>query len=119
MLRDCGALARILPEVDALYGVPQVAEYHPEIDTGVHVEMVLDMAARLAPGDDLVGFCALVHDLGKALTPADELPSHIGHERRGLKPLQALAERLRVPAEHLRWRRPYVSITSMPIGHWR
>ncbi len=99
-LRQCGALRRVLPEVDALYGVPQVARYHPEIDTGVHVEMVLDMAAQLAPGDDLVGFCALAHDLGKALTPADELPSHHGHEQRGLKPLAALAERLRVPVEH-------------------
>src|SRR5690606_11369273 len=68
-LRDCGALAAILPEVDALYGVPQRAEFHPEVDTGVHVEMVCDMAARLAPGDAVVGFAALVHDLGKARTP--------------------------------------------------
>ena len=68
LLRECGALARLLPEVDALYGVPQRPEYHPEVDTGVHVQMVMDMAARLAPGDALVGFCALTHDLGKALT---------------------------------------------------
>ena len=100
-LRACGALRVLFPEVDALYGVPQRAEFHPEIDAGVHVELVLDMAARLAPGDDLVGFCALTHDLGKALTPADELPRHIGHEHAGLAPLRALASRLRVPAEHL------------------
>ena len=99
-LRDCGALAVVLPEVDALYGVPQRAEFHPEIDCGVHLELVLDQAAQLAPGDDLVAFCALTHDLGKALTPADELPRHIGHEQRGVAPLRALAARLKVPAEH-------------------
>jgi tRNA nucleotidyltransferase (CCA-adding enzyme) len=100
VLRECGALAVLFPEIDALYGVPQRAEFHPEIDTGVHVEMVLDAAARLAPGNDVVGFCALVHDLGKALTPADELPRHIGHEHRGVAPLRVLAERLKVPTEH-------------------
>ena len=99
-LRDCGALAVLMPEVDALYGVPQRAEYHPEIDTGVHVGMVLDMAARLAPGDALIGWCALTHDLGKALTPKDELPSHRGHEHAGIAPLRALATRLKVPAEY-------------------
>ncbi|MBB1473076.1 multifunctional CCA addition/repair protein [Luteimonas sp. MC1782] len=99
-LRDCGALAVVLPEVDALYGVPQRAEYHPEIDTGVHVEMVCDMAARLAPGDDEVGFAALVHDLGKALTPAAKLPAHVMHEQRGLAPVRTLCARLRVPAAH-------------------
>ncbi|HEX5122186.1 MAG TPA: multifunctional CCA addition/repair protein, partial [Rhodanobacteraceae bacterium] len=99
-LRACGALRVLFPEVDALYGVPQRAEFHPEIDTGVHIELVLDMAARLAPGDDLVGFCALTHDLGKALTPADKLPRHIGHEHAGVEPLRALASRLRVPTEH-------------------
>ena len=71
VLRESGALAVLFPEIDALYGVPQRAEFHPEIDTGMHMEMVLDAAAALAPGDDLVGFCALTHDLGKALTPAD------------------------------------------------
>lgn len=86
--------------MDALYGVPQRAEFHPEIDTGVHIEMVLDMAARIAPGNDVVGFCALTHDLGKALTPADVLPRHLGHEHAGLAPLQRLAARLRVPTEH-------------------
>jgi tRNA nucleotidyltransferase (CCA-adding enzyme) len=99
-LRACSALSLLFPEVDALYGVPQRAEYHPEVDTGVHVEMVLDMAARLAPGDDLVGWCALTHDLGKALTPAEELPRHVGHEHAGIAPLRALAARLRVPVEH-------------------
>jgi len=100
VLRECGALAVLFPEVDALYGVPQRAEFHPEIDTGVHVELVLDAAARLAPGNDVVGFCALTHDLGKALTPSDELPRHIGHEHRGVAPLRALAARLKVPTEH-------------------
>jgi tRNA nucleotidyltransferase (CCA-adding enzyme) len=99
-LREAGALGAILPEVDALYGVPQRAEYHPEIDTGVHVEMVCDMAATLAPGDDLIGFAALVHDLGKACTPADALPRHIGHEQAGLAPLRQLCDRLRVPTAH-------------------
>lgn len=99
-LRACAALAVVLPEVDALYGVPQRAEYHPEVDTGVHVELVCDMAARLAPGDDVVGFAALTHDLGKALTPADELPRHIRHEQRGLAPLRVLSARLKVPVAH-------------------
>ncbi|KAF1685177.1 multifunctional CCA addition/repair protein [Pseudoxanthomonas broegbernensis] len=101
-LRECGALAAVLPEVDALYGVPQRAEYHPEVDTGLHQQLVSDMAARLAPGDDLTGFAALTHDLGKALTPRQKLPRHIGHEQAGLKPLAALCERLRVPLEHRR-----------------
>jgi tRNA nucleotidyltransferase (CCA-adding enzyme) len=99
-LRDCGALRAVLPEVDALYGVPQRAEFHPEIDTGVHTELVCDMAATMAPGDDLVGFAALTHDLGKAITPAGELPKHIQHERRGLVPLRELCARLRVPTAH-------------------
>ena len=99
-LRACGALARVLPEVDTLYGVPQRAEFHPEIDTGAHQQMVCDMAAQLAPGDALIGFAALTHDLGKALTPADVLPRHIGHEHAGLAPLAALCNRLKVPAEH-------------------
>lgn len=100
VLRECGALAVLFPEIDALYGVPQRAEFHPEIDCGVHVEMVLDAAARIAPGNDVVGFCALTHDLGKALTPAGELPRHVGHEHRGLAPLRALNARLKVPTEH-------------------
>ncbi|HEX2081952.1 MAG TPA: multifunctional CCA addition/repair protein [Xanthomonadaceae bacterium] len=99
-LRGCGALAAVLPEVDALYGVPQRAEYHPEVDTGAHVELVCDMAAALAPADAVIGFAALTHDLGKALTPEEELPRHLMHEHRGLKPLRLLCERLKVPAEH-------------------
>jgi tRNA nucleotidyltransferase (CCA-adding enzyme) len=73
----------VLPEVDALYGVPQRAE-SIEVDTGLHQELVCDMAATLAPGDALIGFAALTHDLGKALTPEDQLPRHIGHERAGV-----------------------------------
>jgi tRNA nucleotidyltransferase (CCA-adding enzyme) len=100
VLREAGALAVLFPEVDALYGIPQRAEFHPEIDTGIHIEMVLDAAAQLAPGNDLVGFCALTHDLGKALTPKDELPRHVGHEHRGVGPLRVLAARLKVPTEY-------------------
>ena len=99
VLRASGALAVLFPEIDALYGVPQRAEYHPEVDTGIHIEMVLDMAARIAPGNELVGFCALTHDLGKALTPADVLPRHLGHEEAGIEPLRQLCARLRVPTE--------------------
>ena len=99
-LRDAGALRAVLPEVDALYGVPQRAEFHPEVDTGVHQELVSDMAAKLAPGDTVIGFAALAHDLGKALTPGDQLPRHIGHEQAGLAPLRALCERLKVPQAH-------------------
>lgn len=99
-LRQVGALRHVLPEVDALYGVPQRAEYHPEVDTGVHVELVCDMAAQLAPGDDLIGFSALVHDLGKALTPSDELPRHVQHEHRGVAPVRKVAARLKVPSAH-------------------
>jgi tRNA nucleotidyltransferase (CCA-adding enzyme) len=99
-LRACGALEVLFPEVDALYGVPQRADFHPEIDTGVHVGMVLDMAARLAPGDALIGWCALTHDLGKALTPKDQFPSHRGHEQAGVAPLRALAARMKVPGEY-------------------
>ncbi len=98
ILRECGALARILPEVDALFGVPQRADYHPEIDTGDHVMRVIDTAAAMSlplPAR----FAALTHDLGKALTPADVLPRHIGHEARGERPLLAMCERLRVPAD--------------------
>ena len=99
-LRDCQALARLFPEIDALYGVPQRAEFHPEIDSGMHTELVVDMAARLAPGDVLIGWCALVHDLGKALTPKDQLPCHHGHEHSGIAPIVALCARLKVPSEY-------------------
>jgi tRNA nucleotidyltransferase (CCA-adding enzyme) len=95
-LRACGALARLLPEVEALFGVPQRADYHPEVDTGVHVMMVVDMAARLEltlPAR----FAALTHDLGKGATPAEYLPRHTGHEARSVALLGPLCERLRVP----------------------
>jgi len=98
VLRSCGALKKLLPELDALWGVPQRADYHPEIDTGVHVMMVIDMAARLqAPLS--ARFAALTHDLGKGTTPADILPRHIGHEQRSVELLEPLCERLRVPVE--------------------
>ncbi len=97
VLRECGALARLLPEVDALYGVPQRPEYHPEVDTGLHIELCLEQSARLAPGDAQIAFAVLVHDLGKALTPSDELPRHVRHEERGLEPIEALSARLKVP----------------------
>ena len=99
-LHQAGALGAVLPEVEALYGVPQRPEYHPEVDTGVHTEMVMDMAARLAPGDDVIGFAALTHDLGKALTPAELLPRHHNHEHAGLEPLAQLCARLKIPTEH-------------------
>jgi len=99
-LRDAGALAAVLPEVDALYGVPQRAEFHPEVDTGVHQEMVSDMAARLRPGDTQIGYAALCHDLGKALTPPEEWPRHIMHEQRGVQPARAMSDRLKVPQEY-------------------
>jgi tRNA nucleotidyltransferase (CCA-adding enzyme) len=98
VLRACGALKVVLPEVDRLWGVPQRAEYHPEIDTGVHLMMVLDMAARLqAPL--AVRLACLTHDLGKGTTPADMLPRHIGHEQRSAKLLKGVCERLRVPTD--------------------
>lgn len=96
LLRACGALARVLPELDRLWGVPQRAEYHPEIDTGVHAMMVLDMSARLDASLD-VRFACLGHDFGKGTTPDDVLPKHIGHEMRSVDLVEAVAERLRVP----------------------
>jgi tRNA nucleotidyltransferase (CCA-adding enzyme) len=98
VLRSCGALAKLLPEVDRLWGVPQRADYHAEIDTGVHLMMVLDMSARLnAPLT--VRFACLGHDLGKGTTPADVLPRHLGHEERSVELVAALSERLRVPTD--------------------
>jgi tRNA nucleotidyltransferase (CCA-adding enzyme) len=98
VLRECGALARLLPEVDRLWGVPQRADYHPEVDTGVHVMMVLDMTARMqAPLP--VRFAALMHDLGKGTTEAHVLPRHIGHEGRSVHLLDEVCKRLRVPNE--------------------
>jgi tRNA nucleotidyltransferase (CCA-adding enzyme) len=96
VLRSCGALARLLPELDRLWGVPQSPEHHPEVDTGIHVMMVLDRAAEL--GAPLaVRYACLGHDLGKGTTPADVLPRHIGHEERSARLLKTLAQRLRVP----------------------
>ena len=98
VLRDCGALQVLLPEVARLWGVPQRAEYHPEIDTGVHLMMVLDMSAQL--GASLpVRFACLGHDLGKGTTPTNVLPRHLGHEERSAKLLRGLCERLRVPVD--------------------
>lgn len=97
-LRDCGALAKIMPEVDALFGVPQPAKYHPEIDCGIHTMMVVDDAAQ--HGYPLeVRFAALTHDLGKGATPKEVLPRHLGHEQRGVALVQRLAERLRATGE--------------------
>ncbi|MDJ0955237.1 MAG: multifunctional CCA addition/repair protein [Arenicellales bacterium] len=98
-LRDCGALERVLPEIDALFGVPQSAKYHPEIDTGLHTMMVVDQAAALTQ-EPATRFAALVHDLGKALTPKEELPSHHGHEHSGLQCIRDMCKRLRIPNEY-------------------
>jgi len=98
-LRDCDALAVIFPEIEALFGVPQPARWHPEIDTGIHTLMVLTAAAALSP-DPVVRFAALAHDLGKAKTPPAEWPSHHGHEERGAQVIMALTERLKVPADY-------------------
>ncbi len=98
VLRACGALQRLLPEVDRLWDVPQPEAHHPEIDTGVHLMMVLDMAARLqAPLT--VRYACLGHDLGKGTTPADVLPRHIGHEERSVRLLRGFSERLRAPVD--------------------
>jgi len=96
VLRSCGALGRLLPELDRLWGVPQPTQWHPEIDTGVHVMMVLDMAARLSPSPE-VRFAALMHDLGKGTTPPELLPRHAGHEERSVELVEGVCERLRVP----------------------
>ncbi len=98
VLREAGALAVILPEVDRLFGVPQAAAHHPEIDTGIHTLMVMEQAAVLdAPL--AARFACLVHDLGKGLTPREQWPRHIGHEKTGLAPIREVCERLRVPSE--------------------
>jgi tRNA nucleotidyltransferase (CCA-adding enzyme) len=99
VLRECGALARIYPELDALFGVPQPPLWHPEIDTGVHTLMVLDQAVKLSP-DTRVRFAALVHDLGKGATPPAEWPSHHGHEERSVALIESLAARLRIPGDY-------------------
>lgn len=99
VLRDCGALAVLFPEVDALFGVPGPKNWHPEIDTGLHTMMVLKRAADLGAGLPC-RFAALCHDLGKALTPPDHWPSHHHHGELGVTPIRALSERLKVPTEH-------------------
>ncbi len=98
VLRACGALKRVFPELDRLWGVPQPAKWHPEIDTGLHVMMVLDQAARLS-SEPTVRYAALTHDLGKGTTPKDILPHHYGHEERSVKLVEALCERLKTPKE--------------------
>jgi tRNA nucleotidyltransferase (CCA-adding enzyme) len=101
VLRDCGALKELLPEVDALFGIPQTKRYHPEVDTGTHVLMALDRAAAMADGSPRpeVVFAVLLHDLGKGLTPEDVLPSHRGHEKAGLPLVEAVCARVRAPTE--------------------
>lgn len=99
VLRDCDALAIILPEVNALFGVPQPPKYHPEVDTGVHTLMCLEQARKLT-SDSAVLYATLVHDVGKAVTDPDKWPSHYGHESLGLKPLADILARLPVPKEH-------------------
>ncbi len=98
VLRDCGALARLFPEIDRLFGVPQPPEHHPEIDTGVHIMFVVDWAARQDFGLP-VRFAALTHDLGKGVTPPELWPKHHGHEAKSVDLVRALSERIRVPAD--------------------
>ncbi len=100
VLRDCGALAVVFPEIEALFGVPQPPRWHPEIDTGVHTLMALALAAGLSD-QPRVRFAVLVHDLGKGTTPAEVLPGHAGHEERGVTIIRDLAARLRIPND---WR---------------
>ena len=99
LLHDCGALARVLPELDALYGVPQPEQWHPEIDTGLHMELVLQAAADLTP-EPRIRFAALMHDLGKGRTPRSSWPRHIGHEERSVALVREVAARLRVPSDY-------------------
>jgi len=99
VLKACNALEVLLPEVDALFGVPQRADYHPEIDTGIHTLMALKAATKLTDCE-AIRFAVLVHDVGKAITPEDVLPSHSGHEKRGLPIVKAICDRLTVPNKH-------------------
>ncbi len=98
-LKRCKALKSLLPEIDRLFGIPQTAKYHPEIDTGIHVLMSLDAVEKITV-DPMTRFAVLVHDLGKAETPAEILPSHQGHEMSGLEPIARLCERLKVPGNY-------------------
>lgn len=99
VLRDCGALAKLFPQIDQLWGVPQPEKHHPEIDTGIHTMMVLTQAAKLS-NDPKVRFAALVHDLGKGITPKSEWPKHINHESRGVPLVESLCDRYRVPNDY-------------------
>ncbi|MGF1757922.1 multifunctional CCA addition/repair protein [Photobacterium sagamiensis] len=99
VLRQCGALGIVMPEIDALFGVPQPEQWHPEIDSGLHTLLVTQQAALLSQ-DKAIRFAAQVHDLGKALTPEEELPSHNTHCHTGLKAITALCQRLRIPNDY-------------------
>jgi tRNA nucleotidyltransferase (CCA-adding enzyme) len=112
LLRDCGALRVLLPEVDRLWGVPQPPEHHPEVDTGVHLMRVLDESARMqAPL--AVRFACLCHDLGKGTTPAEQWPRHIGHVQRSARLVRSMCERLKVPVDC----RELAEITAREHGH--
>ena len=99
VLHECGALKKLFPEIDQLWGVPQPEKHHPEIDSGIHTMMVLTQAAKLSD-DPKVRFAALVHDLGKGITPEDEWPKHIAHESRGVPLVEALCDRYRIPNDY-------------------
>lgn len=99
LLKQTGALSKLCPELDILYGIPQKAIYHPEVDTGVHMEMVLTKITQLS-SDPVVRFAALVHDLGKGATPKEEWPSHKGHEERGVPLIEAMCSRLKIPSAY-------------------
>ena len=115
VLRDCGALAILFPEIERLFGVPQPEKHHPEIDTGIHTLMVLTQAVRLST-DTHVRFAALVHDLGKGTTPKDQWPKHIAHEERGVPLVEALCERLRIPKSY---RELAVAVTRYHLHYHR
>ncbi|MEP5568760.1 MAG: multifunctional CCA addition/repair protein [Halioglobus sp.] len=99
VLKDCGALAKLIPELDALFGVPQPEAHHPEIDSGIHTLMALKQSVNLGGGQD-VRFAVLLHDLGKGITPKEDLPRHIAHEFRGIKLVKAACKRLKAPNQH-------------------
>ncbi|MEE4293899.1 MAG: multifunctional CCA addition/repair protein [Xanthomonadales bacterium] len=111
VLRACGALQRLLPEVDVLFGVPQPEKYHPEIDTGLHVQMAMDFAAERGWGPEVV-FSLLLHDLGKGITPSEEWPSHLRHEQRGVPLARRVCERLKAPN---RYRRLALMVTALHL----
>lgn len=99
VMRDCNALQRVFPEIDRLFGIPQPALHHPEIDCGIHTLMVLEQAAKLSQ-DTLIRFAALVHDLGKGATPKEQWPSHRGHEERSVNLIHELCDRYRIPGRY-------------------